>query len=144
MTLIFNEKLVSANNLLKAKDDEILALQEKIKSIRELNQVAFDEREQLKKQAQNVLEQKKSALQQQMATIYRNQTIHKFSAKLSEDENNVEVYTSRNMLVGAYTKEGAYFKPVSFEKTGISKSEDIVFGQTVAQVYAAMESVFRQ
>lgn len=139
MGLNFTEEYKSLEHTLKTEDAKKAALLAQVAAIDEANKAAFDRRDLLQKQ----IAQKETLLKQQVENIYRNQPIHKFTARLSENKENVELYTAENQLVGVYTKDSSAFKGLEFKMPALPKQKEIILGQTKSSIFAVMESVFR-
>ncbi len=126
--LTFNQNLINLTQQEEAKRKEYEAIQERLKEER--------------KKVHDTLAAKEQALIIQVNNLYRNE-IHKFTAKLSEDMENVEIYSQSKKLVGLYTKKNNQFSPLELTIIGFEKQEDIILGRTKQQLYTIMENLFR-
>lgn len=68
---------------------------------------------------------------------------YKFKAKLSDDKEFIEVYSTSNQKVGVYAKVNGEIRPVGLVSSCANEVEDVIFGRYKQQMYNIFKSVFR-
>jgi len=127
--LIFNQELITLKQQEEARRKELEKLEKR--------------RKELEKNFNSQIELKEQQLIQQTNNLYNNKS-YKFKAKLSEDFENVEIYSQGNVLVGVYTREqNGQFKPLELRIVGINKQEHLILSETTPHLYRIMENIFR-
>ena len=127
--MFFRQQQIEVDNL-----DKRLAELEEIKKLREQKKEAL-------KQKMIVTE---NDLAKKVINLFANQPF-KFTARLSEDQLYVDIYSQKNILVGKYEQmpNNNLFQAVDGTIAGLERGEEILLGKMKDSLFAIMEGCFR-
>ena len=127
--LIFNSDLITLRQQEEAERRKLAEIEAKRKTVED-------------KYRENI-EEKEQQLIKQVANLYANQNI-KFSARLSEDFEFVEVYSPSSKIVAQFTKlQTGQIRPIGQINSCENKQEDLILSRTKVQLYSIIENIFR-
>ena len=132
--------MLKLNPILFAKRQQEEALKFKLEELKEQLEEMQETRKELEVDYKSDLEQKEQELIIQTRAIYAN----KFTAKLSEDLEFVEIYSDSSKLVAQYTKlQNGQFRPIGQVQSCENKAEDLLLSRTKPQFYTILERIFK-
>ena len=134
--LILNSELISLRE--QQKD-----LQNKLNELKELFEKTAQRRAEIEKKYDETLEQKEQILARQVSQLYQGQP-YRFSARLSEDKEYIELFNQSGNKVGIFTKDSkGHFKPIGTIMSPVDKQEDLTLARTKIQLYQIFENTFK-